>query len=297
MARALATGEQGATLRAKPKLAYEQSPYRYTIERQGAQSIYRVTDGKSEIRVPIAWAFGLGAAGQTYVLERKGVFYESRVSYYRTIDGLALTSGARPSVPRDLEEAFGRELSEKGAIECFQCHSTGAIVNGVLRTAELTPGVQCERCHAGAARHAEALARGSAHVPPRKLAALSTEEMSDFCGQCHRTWAQIAAEGPHNISNVRFQPYRLANSSCYDAADPRIRCVACHDPHKEMAQPLVRYDANCQSCHQQAGRKTCRTGKDKCVTCHMPKIEIKETYNAFTDHWIRIARPGEPHPH
>ena len=56
-------------------------------------------------------------------------------------------------------------------------------------------------------------------VTMKKLSELSTEELSDFCGQCHRTWAQIAADGPHDINNVRFQPYRLANSKCYDPSD------------------------------------------------------------------------------
>jgi hypothetical protein len=29
----------------------------------------------------------------------------------------------------------------------------------------------------------------------------------------------------------------------------------------------------------------------------MPKVEIKEAHNKFTDHWIRIARAGAPVPH
>ena len=32
------------------------------------------------------------------------------------------------------------------------------------------------------------------------------------------------------VANVRFQPYRLISSKCYDAEDSRIRCTACHDP-------------------------------------------------------------------
>lgn len=90
----------------------------------------------------------------------------------------------------------------------------------------------------------------------RPLGRLSTEDMSDFCGQCHRTWSQIAVEGPHNINNVRFQPYRLTNSKCCDTADSRIRCV----------------------------------------TCHMPKNELPGSHNLFSDHRIRIVRPGEPYP-
>ncbi len=77
-----------------------------------------------------------------------------------------------------------------------------------------------------AARAGDAVAARLPH-----LAALSAEDMSELCGRCHRTWSQIALNGPRGVNNVRFQPYRLANSKCYDAADRRIRCTACHDPH------------------------------------------------------------------
>ena len=33
------------------------------------------------------------------------------------------------------------------------------------------------------------------------------------------------------------------------------------------------------------------------MTCHMPKVKITSAHNAFTDHWIRIARKGEPDPY
>ena len=293
MAHSLSTGANAEILRTHSVLTFRQGPYSYTIERQGSQSIYRVTDGREEFSAPIVWAFGLGAAGQTYLLNRSGVWYEGRVSFYRDIGNLDLTVGAQPGVPRTLEDAIGRELSKKGAEECFNCHSTGAVSGGSLRTESLTPGVQCERCHEGASTHI-----GRAVVPPR-LGRLTSEETADFCGQCHRTWATIASQGPNNITNVRFQPYRLVNSKCYDAADDRIRCTTCHNPHDTAARPAASYDAKCQSCHApsgKAGARICPVAKSGCVGCHMPKVEIPTAHNKFTDHWIRIARAGEPPP-
>jgi hypothetical protein len=32
------------------------------------------------------------------------------------------------------------------------------------------------------------------------------------------------------------------------------------------------------------------------VSCHMPKVDVPEMHYAFTDHWIRIVRPGETYP-
>ena len=139
----------------------------------------------------------------------------------------------------------------------------------------------------------------------RELGKLPTEEVSDLCGQCHRTWAQIAMQGPHDINNVRFQPYRLTNSKCYDAVDRRISCVACHDPHGQTERTARFYDDKCKACHsgeQAAGHATARVAKQcpaasrDCVTCHMPKYELPGSHNLFADHWIRVVRPGAAYP-
>ena len=302
MANALLTGAQSEILKSHPKLVFRQGPFSYTIERRGTQSWYIVSDGKDEIRVPIEWAFGLGAAGQTYVIRRNNSWYEGRVSYYREIEGLELTVGARPEVPASLEEAVGRVLSVRTGNECFNCHATGALREGTLHTESLTPGVQCRRCHEGSEEHlASFQSSGGAKVVPRRLSRMTTEETSEFCGQCHRTWVQITSAGPHDINNVRFQPYRLASSKCYDPADARIRCTACHDPHSEVAPRASFYDSRCLACHSgsgigKSGAQVCRVASKDCTSCHLPKVRIPEVHHAFTDHWIRIVKAGQPYP-
>ncbi len=128
-----------------------------------------------------------------------------------------------------------------------------------------------------------------------KLAKLSAEEASEACGRCHRTWSQIALDGPHDIRNVRFQPYRLTNSKCYDSADARIRCAACHDPHRDVETKSSAYDAKCLACHG-ASSKLCKVATENCSTCHMPKLELPGAHHKFTDHNIRIVRAHEPYP-
>jgi hypothetical protein len=306
MGRALETAAKCQILRENPRLNVRVGPYSYKIVRDGESTLYTVTDGKETITAPVAWAFGLGAAGQTYVYQWKGNWYESRVSFFKAIRGLDLTMGAQSTAPNDLEEAAGRRMSVKDTTECFACHATNAIQKGKLRIEGLLPGVRCERCHGPTEQHAAAVKSGDvkgAAMP--KLGNLTAEEMSDFCGQCHRTWSQIAAEGPHDINNVRFQPYRLTNSKCYDSADARIRCVACHDPHREVEHATAFYDAKCLACH--AGRKSvnlaterhakpCPRAAKDCVTCHMPKYEMPGSHNLFSDHQIRVVKPGEPYP-
>lgn len=305
MARALQTAEQCDILRSNPHLTFRFGPYSYTIEREGNRSLYTVTHGDQKITVPIQWAFGLGAAGQTYVFELDGQRYESRVSYYRQIGGLDMTLGANDVTPKTLREAVGRQMMNKDDLECFGCHSAGGVQQGKLQFSALNPGVQCQNCHAGSDRHAAAVQAGDvkrAALP--HLAKLNAEEMSELCGKCHRTWADIAATGPRGVGNVRFQPYRLANSKCYDAFDARISCIACHDSHREVDRRAASYDAKCLACHSaqsarsQAAKQAaiCRVGKAGCSGCHMPKYEIPGAHHSFSDHQIRIVRANETYP-
>jgi hypothetical protein len=304
MAHALESAADCEILRANPQLTFREGVYSFRIAREGDRSLYSVTDGKETLTVPIAWAFGLGAAGQTYVYEHNGHWYESRVSFYKQLRGLDLTMGAQNSKLKSVEEAAGRLTSPRGAQECFACHSTNAVQDGRLEADRLTPGVQCERCHGPAGQHVRAVKTGDVKgAAMRQLGKLTTEELPDFCGQCHRTWSQVAANGPHDVNNVRFQPYRLTNSRCYDALDPRIRCVACHDPHRDMERRAASYDAKCLACHSSAkalsvGRpaKVCLTSTANCINCHMPKYDLPGSHNLFTDHQIRVVRAGEPYP-
>ena len=82
MGRALETVATAEILRNHPKLNFRTGPYSYEILRQGEQSLYTVTDGKETISLLILYAFGLGSAGQTYVLQGKDGLLESRLSFY-----------------------------------------------------------------------------------------------------------------------------------------------------------------------------------------------------------------------
>jgi hypothetical protein len=127
---------------------------------------------------------------------------------------------------------------------------------------------------------------------------MTAEQAANFCGQCHRTWAEIAMQPNPSIANIRFQPYRLTGSKCYDPDDVRISCLACHDPHQEVSSQTAGYDSKCQACHggAKAGAKACRVAKKECVTCHMPKLELPGAHHKFSDHRIRVVKPNEAYP-
>ena len=298
MAQALYPVASCEILKQHPDLAFQEGLYRSRIVRRGDESILTVTSESETLTVPLLWAFGRGKAGQTYVFEYHGAMYESRVSFYNALGTLDLTMGARNSKPQSIEEAAGRRMDSIGARDCFGCHSVNGVTGGRLHMEALVPGVGCESCHGSAVNHAAAVRAGdvaAARLP--HLPALSTEELSELCGRCHRTWAQIALNGPQGVNNVRFQPYRLTNSKCYDAADGRIRCTSCHDPHGALETKLASYDAKCTACHSAAlHTKVCRVAKANCAGCHMPKVELPGAHASFTDHQIRIAREGAPYP-
>ena len=147
----------------------------------------------------------------------------------------------------------------------------------------------------------------SPRAPWHMLWALNQE----FCGACHRS-ANTVGMMPDlgGISNVRFQPYRLASSRAHDSNDPRFACTTCHDPHLDLPEQEASADSRCSGCHaaralggtaekttsSKVSAKSCPVSKTGCIGCHMPKVELPGTHFKFTDHRIRIARPAEKYP-
>lgn len=310
MGRALALPGANPVLRDIPKLITRKGPYTYTVETQGDQSSYSVSDGTRTITIPVHWYFGAGA--QTWVLERNGHRYESAVSYYPSIPGLDFTTGDEDLKPANLDEAIGREIGMPETRVCFGCHASTAVKKGKMTFESLRPGVTCEHCHAGTNTHLADSINGDFDSAPPDLRKRSSEDISNFCGQCHRSWETVVRNHWRGELTVRFQPYRLANSKCFDGADPRISCIACHDPHVDVVRQDSCYDAKCLACHSPASTaassaavastasmphaKSCPTAQSNCVSCHMPKVKLPNGHLTFTDHQIRIVKPDEPFP-
>jgi len=316
MAKALALPENCEILISHKELTFTSGPYRYLIVRQGNRSLYTVTDGTKTISEPILYCFGQGKAGQTYLFKHNGSFYESRMSFFKEIDGLDYTIGYPHIAAPNLDEASGRAISSDEAQNCFSCHATGAVNDNRLQLDHLVPGVSCEACHGPGAEHVLAMKaqeyRDARIFDPGKL---DTDELGqEYCGACHRSVDEVSRM-PNlggGVHNVRFQPYRLFNSPGHDPTDSRLRCTACHDPHEDLRRDTAFYDSKCLACHRatvsnqhsplnQANpgnqfAKACPKSSGLCVTCHMPRTEIPGSHFKFTDHRIRIVRPGDPYP-
>jgi Cytochrome c3 len=307
MAHAGARAADAEILRGREKLSGELARYRYEISRDAAGSVYSVSDGAQKISTELAWAFGIAHKGQTYIYSRDGVYYESRVSFYRTLESLALTTGHSKAAPSAIEAALGRRMDTSETQHCFGCHTSGSMIAGRFDPSHATPGVTCEQCHGAGARHVAAMKLGKieegrrAILNPGKLSAVASV---DFCGACHRTWADVLQTQVTGVANVRFQPYRLESSKCWGRGDARLACYTCHDPHQPLVTETASYDSKCLSCHvTKPGEKiadhpgaACPVATSNCASCHMPKVEVPSMHAPFTDHRVRVVRDAAIFP-
>lgn len=285
------------------KLKFKEGDFAHVLSREEDEVTYSVRTEDERIRILNPWVFGSGIAGQTFVFKRGDRFYEGRVSYFEAIEGLDLTIGHRREVPVSIDDAIGRKLSMEEVLGCFGCHSTASVSRGRLQLEENESGITCEGCHGAGAEHIRALTEGASPEATLLNPGLwTTDEVLDFCGTCHGTWRDVAGSGLQGVTTVRFQPYRLFLSDCYDPIDSRISCLSCHDPHSERETDPRAYDSACLACHADAfHREISDSERDEsmqgaCVTCHMPKHTIPGSHFEFSDHLIRVPGDGGEFP-
>jgi len=285
------------------QLSFSDETYDYILSTGSNETKISVKDKTSAVSATVGWVFGADA--QTYVLKQNDVFLESRLSYYPGLAGLDITPGHKAAAPSSIAQALGDPIDKETIRRCFGCHSTASTVSGNFDPEHAMLGVTCEACHGPGLQHVTAMetapgqtAAGTMLNPER----LSPVDSVDFCGACHRTRVDVALFMPRHmgISSVRLQPYRLERSLCWGTSgDSRITCMACHDPHKPLVRDSTAYDAKCLKCHAELGSPpsaelapACNVGAKDCASCHMPKYEIPKVHATFTDHFIRVVRPG-----
>lgn len=304
MASAGVPVSKSAVLLTRPSVHARIDPYEYEILRQGGRTIYTVRHATRTVSVSLLYAFGVGNVGQTYVFERGGAYYESRVSFFPEI-GLDITIGHLRTFSGTIEEALGRRMGAEESRRCFACHTTAAVTDNRLEPRQMIPGVTCEACHGPGAKHVAGIKAGQFQQTfifnPSKL---SPADSTDFCGACHRTSMDVKLLQAPGVQTVRFQPYRLERSRCW-ARSGRMTCLSCHDPHEPLVRDAASYDSKCLTCHLSERREeptqdragiACPIKTRDCVSCHMPKLRMPGARFEFTDHQIRVVKPGEAFP-
>jgi hypothetical protein len=306
MARTSGRAADSAILAVDGRLTYQAGRINYQIGTGESKGVYTITDDAHSISMPLTWSFGDGHIGQSYLFERGGNLYESRVSYFDTLKALAFTPSRGLTEPMDLEHAMGRPVTGAELVRCFACHSTASTINDKFDRARMILGITCEACHGPGLNHVVAEQTGQEAGLIFDPAKLNPVDAADFCGACHSTWWDVKLAGLVGMANIRAQPYRLEKSRCWGTkGDARLTCIACHDPHQELVRDLGSYDKNCLSCHlaTTATKPTadrpgpaCKVSTKDCASCHMPRYDDSAMHYTFTDHDIRIVRPGAPYP-
>jgi hypothetical protein len=301
MARTASRAERSDVLRAGTRLQFSSGSYTYEIVTTGQQSLYSVSDGTRRSSAPLAWAFGAGQVGQSFLFQSDGAFREARVSYYNTAHALDFTPARKIVAPRDVDEAMSRPVNDAEVRRCFACHTTASTTESRFDPSHATPGITCEACHGPGRRHVDLMkqrrpGQGTRHI--LNPATFEPVDSVDYCGACHATFWDVQLAGERGIAELRSQPYRLLSSRCWSGGDARITCIACHNPHVALVRDPLVYDARCRTCHVESGTgvtrerpgRACSVGDARCVTCHMPKYDVPEMHHEFTDHLIRIVR-------
>jgi hypothetical protein len=229
----------------------------------------------------IDWVMGAGAQGQTPLVAYGDAVLESRVSYFPGLGRFGITIGQNAGPSTNALAALGVKQAPDALRGCLNCHATG-VTQGLQ---PVLPGIQCERCHAGAAAHA---AGKGAAASPGKMTAI---DQVRFCGTCHRDKPPV---DDTQLENVRFQPLRLMKSRCFVSG--KLACTTCHLAHQDARRnDAVFYNSKCLTCHTgQAGAlhhsDSRQTGD--CISCHMPYVELHPALH-FTDHDIRVVKLGD----
>jgi Cytochrome c3 len=308
MAHASAPASSSSVLSEHQRISRKVGAFTYAISSGSAGTVYSVSEDAKSISEPLLWAFGVNQKGQTYIYQRNGAYYEGRMSFFKSLQGLDLTPGHDPQKPANREDAMGRLLEPSTLTLCFGCHTTAATTTAGFDPFHLMPGITCEACHGPGAEHVALMDDEKTEAGRRAIfnpKDLSPVALVDFCGACHRTMNDVVEMASTGVETVRFQPYRLESSRCWGDGDARLACTACHDPHQQLVREAGAYDGKCLACHVVAPTtkapidhpgKRCPVAKKNCVTCHMPRVDLPNMHAPFTDHRIRIVRRGAPYP-
>ncbi|MCU1316860.1 MAG: hypothetical protein JWN63_2182 [Candidatus Acidoferrum typicum] len=158
------------------------------------------------------------------------------MSFYKTLQGLDLTTGQGSEAPDNLEDALGRMIDPDTLRRCFGCHTTAAVTNMGFDSSRLMPGVNCEACHGPGAKHAALMdeekteqGRQAIFNPSR----LNPVALVDFC-------VLVIAPGMTSMSWVR----RASRTHASNPIAWRTAAAGVTVTHAWLASPVTTRTSN-----------------------------------------------------
>ncbi len=284
-------------------LTYRKDGYSYSVTTKNGRSIYAVSDGTKTVSIPIVWA--MGAQAQTWVLERNGNLYESRVSYYPSIHG----SKSRPAMNTSLRRTSKRPSVAPSAWT-KQKHASTATVPMPSRSPARSEGSTSRL-------GVRALPLGSAG--PRSRDALPEALPRRFrhrSANCSQRTSLISAGNVTVAGKRLFAPIGAARPTCASSPTgwPTADALMAPIPASVASPVTIPTRTSCgisltttrnawpatirpqQHAEESTHPKTCPVAKSRCASCHMPQESLPNGLLRFTDHQIRIVKPNETYP-
>jgi len=258
----------------------------------------------------LAFYFGAGVLGRSFLLYENGFLFQAPVSFYSTAGRWDMSPGY------DLYQTI--PLNRPVEPECLNCHAgrlqhRDGTPNGYRGRPFLEDGIGCERCHGPGGDHAARMKRDASDgtkdiVHPARL---SPRLRDSICAECHLPGSVRVFRGasfrPGSdladsvvvFSGGRGAMEELWASRCKSEAGDRLWCGTCHDPH--ASTPRDQYRQKCLSCHQamqcKAGEAERGAKRDDCTACHMPKSPAGQVpHSSYTDHSIPRLRTSGANP-
>lgn len=194
---------------------------------------------------------------------------------------------------------------------CFECHGSyikvtsnktvgDRIIDDFDRN-KVVYGIDCERCHGPAAKHALYHEEHPEEKKPMFItsyASLQRQQKTDMCAQCHSglhtTLRSVFAFRPgdtlankffipsapvidiHNLDVHANQAQLLQASQCF-IQSKTLNCTSCHNIHQNERTNMAVFSQRCMNCHTTANHNFCTLHSvaqagtsDNCIDCHMP---------------------------
>jgi hypothetical protein len=265
----------------------------------------------------LEYAIGSGVNGVTYAVRRGDYLFQAPLSYYSRAAKWDLSPGYEFA-----DYGFSRPIQAG----CVVCHSgRPQPVAGTLGRFRNPPfqelAIGCENCHGPGQAHILSRGDKTRIVNPASLAPRLAD---NICMRCHQGGDARVLQPGKDFADFRpgqwlndtlalFKaPSRedtdllehhsaMESSRCFAASGGRMRCITCHDPHRDRRADAVSwYRARCQQCHSGAGCRLAEAERkplgNDCAACHMPKREAGLiAHSALTNHRIP-RRPDQPPP-
>lgn len=274
-------------------------------------------------------AVGSGRKAQTYLYWSDDKIYQLPVSYFIPAKSWANS----PNFPSH-QVRFDRNIPGG----CFECHGSfirqtsvdqaGKFYEERFDKSSLIYGIDCERCHGPAAKHAAFHEDNPKEKTARYMISfksLSRQQRLDQCATCHSGIRNskrslfyfqpgssladfvhpdtiITAVDSLDVHGNQYQ--LLAASACFIKSE--LDCSSCHNTHTTERDDLKLFSQRCMNCHTPGSDQFCKLPPpanmkliDNCIDCHMPakpsKLitllsmgQEKATPNFVRTHWIKV---------